>query len=138
VHELSSEERNYFGRADVSISDVSKTVITSKPATEARSAPFELSLPAVDFERYIWLEIRDRRNRRVVTVLELLSPTNKTPGPDRNEYLAKRAEILAGTTHLVEIDLGRGGERPRPPQLPACDYYVLVRRTEERPDLDLW
>jgi hypothetical protein len=39
---------------------------------------------------------------------------------------------------LVEIDLGRGGERPRPPEIPACDYYVLVSRAEERPDLDLW
>src|SRR5207253_8965878 len=69
---------------------------------------------------------------------ELLSPTNKTPGADRNEYLAKRAQVLAGSTHLVEIDLGREGERPRPPEIPACDYYVLVSRAEDRPHLDLW
>src|SRR5438477_4193876 len=84
------------------------------------------------------LEIRDRRNRRLVTVIELLSPTNKPPGPDRDEYLAKRAQILAGRTHLVEIDLRRGGERPRPPELPPCDYYVLVSRSLDRPELGPW
>jgi len=36
-------------------------------------------------------------------------------------------------THLVEIDLRRGGTRPTPPDLPACDYYVLVSRYEQRP-----
>src|SRR5947209_11372037 len=135
LHELSAEERHYFGRADVGV--------TAPPgakaaATSVTTAPVRLTLPAVDVERHSSLEIRDRRNRRLVTVLELLSPTNKTSGADRNEYLAKRSQILAGTTHLVEIDLGRGGERPRPPEIPACDYYVLVSRAEERPDLLLW
>jgi len=137
LHELSAEERRYFGRADVGVT----TPAAAKPASAIAplaAAPVRLTLPAVDVERHSSLEIRDRRNRRLVTVLELLSPTNKTPGADRNEYLAKRAQILAGPTHLVEIDLGRGGERPRPPEIPACDYYVLVSRAEERPDLDMW
>lgn len=136
LHELSAEEWRYFGRADVGL-----TAPAVKPPTVAVTfapAPVRLTLPAVDVERHSSLEIRDRRNRRLVTVLELLSPTNKTPGADRNDYLAKRAQILAGPTHLVEIDLGRGGERPRPPEIPACDYFVLVSRAEERPNLDLW
>ena len=53
------------------------------------------------------MEIRDRRNRELVTVIELLSPTNKLPGPDRQQYLAKRMELLNGPVHLVEIDLLR-------------------------------
>jgi Protein of unknown function (DUF4058) len=136
LHELSAEERRYFGRADVGITSPTAT----KPAVAAppAPAPMRLTLPAVDVERRSSLEIRDRRNRRLVTVLELLSPTNKTPGADRNDYLAKRAEILASPTHLVEIDLGRGGERPRPPEIPPCDYYVLVSRADERPSLDVW
>jgi hypothetical protein len=137
LHELSAEERRYFGRADVGVTTPAAAKSASAIAPVA-TAPVRLTLPAVDVERHSSLEIRDRRNRRLVTVLELLSPTNKTPGADRNEYLAKRAQILAGPTHLVEIDLGRGGERPRPPEIPACDYYVLVSRAEERPDLDLW
>ena len=42
-------------------------------------------------------------------MIELLSPANKTPGPDREQYLAKRMELLNGPVHLVEIDLLRGG-----------------------------
>jgi hypothetical protein len=63
-------------------------------------------------ERHTSIEIRDRRNRRVVTVIELLIPSNKSPGSDRDDYLAKRRQVLAGMTHLVEIDLRRGGSRP--------------------------
>jgi hypothetical protein len=136
LHELSAEERRYFGRADVGVSAPAAPNLSN--TASLAPAPVRLTLPAVDVERHSSLEIRDRRNRRLVTVIELLSPANKTPGADRNDCLAKRAQILASPTHLVEIDLGRGGERPQPPDLPACDYYVLVSRAEERPDLDLW
>jgi hypothetical protein len=95
-------------------------------------------LPAGDLERHSSLEIREHRNRRVVTVIELLSPTNKTPGPDRNDYLHKRREMMRSSVHFVEIDLRRGGERPQPPALPPCDYYALVSREEERPRLGVW
>jgi hypothetical protein len=136
LHELSAEERRYFGRADVGVS--TPAAAPSCAAASLAPAPVRLTLAAVDVERHSSLEIRDRRNRRLVTVIELLSPTNKAPGADRNDYLAKRSQILASPTHLVEIDLGRGGERPQPPGIPPCDYYVLVSRAEERPDLDLW
>jgi len=46
---------------------------------------------------------------------------HKTPGPDRDDYLAERRQVLVGTTHLVEIDLRRGGTRPNLPELPRCD-----------------
>jgi Protein of unknown function (DUF4058) len=101
-------------------------------------APVHLRLPAVEVERHASLEIRDRRNRRVVTAVELLSPANKSPGPDRDDYLAKRRQVLASQTHLVEIDLRRGGVRPDLPTLPPCDYYLLVSRYEERPDVGMW
>ena len=56
-----------------------------------------------------------------MTVIELLSPSNKTGDEDRHDYLAKRRQVLAGHTHLVEIDFLRGGERPSPPDAPPCD-----------------
>jgi hypothetical protein len=137
LHELSAEERRFIGRADVGVTAPATTVSAIPPVTEV-AAPMELQLPAVEVERHSSLEIRDRRNRRVVTVIELLSPSNKTPGSDRDDYLAKRRQVLAGMTHLVEIDLRRGGTRPTPPDLPACDYYVLVSRYEQRPKLVFW
>jgi len=60
------------------------------------------------YERVSFVEIRDRRDRELVTVVELLRPANKHPGPDREQYLAKRMALLSGPVHLVEIDLLRG------------------------------
>ena len=41
-----------------------------------------------------------------MTVIELLSPTNKYAGPHREQYLGKRKELLQ-SRHLVELDLLR-------------------------------
>lgn len=92
----------------------------------------------MEVQRESYLEIRDRRDRRVVTVLELLSPAHMTPGPDHEAYVGERRSLLASRTHFVEIDLRHGGVRPSPPELPTCDYYVLVSRYEERPGVGLW
>src|SRR5262249_10281942 len=91
LHELSVEERWYFGRADIGITLTSE-VETPSPRTNRLTAPVQMRLPAVAVERHSSLEIFDRRNRRLVTVIGVLSPTNKTHGPDRDEYLAKRAQ----------------------------------------------
>jgi hypothetical protein len=136
LHEVAQNERQFLGVADVGVTG--REFAPSSGATALLEAPVLLELPAAEVERHVSLEIRDRRNRRVVTVLELLSPSNKRPSPDRNDYLAKRREILAGPVHLVEIDLRRGGTRPSPPVLPDCDYYALVSRAEDRPQLGFW
>lgn len=136
LHELSAEERRYFGRGDVGVTG--GAIPTSSSAGSTIAAPVELLMPNVDVERHSSLEIRDRRKRRVVTVLEILSPTNKTPGPDRDDYLRKRNVLMIEPIHFVEIDLRRGGQRPSPPMLPPCDYYVLLSRFEDRPKLGMW
>jgi hypothetical protein len=46
--------------------------------------------------------------------------------------------VLAGQTHLVEIDLRRGGQRPTPPELPECAYYALISRYDDRPTVGFW
>jgi hypothetical protein len=138
LHELSAEERRFIGRADVGVTGAPPTQAAPTSQGAAAAAPMQLQLPAVEIERHSSVEIRDRRNRRVVTVIELLSPSNKTPGSDRDDYLANRRQVLAGMTHLVETDLRRGGTRPTLPDLPPCDYYVLVSRYECRPRLDFW
>jgi hypothetical protein len=93
---------------------------------------------AIDTERQSYLEIRDRQSREVVTVIELLSPSNKYAGPDREQYLAKRQRLLASWVNLVEIDLLRGGPRMPLVNLPPCDYYALVSRYTDRPDAGVW
>ncbi|MBL8793236.1 MAG: DUF4058 family protein [Planctomycetia bacterium] len=57
-----------------------------------------------------YLEIIDRESgNRVVTVVEFLSPSNKSPGPNREQYQRKQQEICASDANLVEIDLNRFG-----------------------------
>lgn len=98
----------------------------------------ELPAELGDIEHHAFLEIRDRGNRQLVTVLELLSPFNKRLGPDREQYLAKRQRLLASSVHLVELDLLRGGPRLPMEHLPTCDYCVMVSRYEDRPHVGLW
>ncbi|HUG93529.1 MAG TPA: DUF4058 family protein [Planctomycetaceae bacterium] len=92
-------------------------------------------------ERFI--EIRDfSTGGRLITVIEVLSPTNKQRGRGRDLYVQKRKELEAAHVHLVEIDLLREGERldPAPREgLPAtrdCPYLVtVIRRVEDRSEL---
>lgn len=59
-----------------------------------------------------FLEIRRRQGKevRLVTAIEILSPSNKKMGhPSRAQYIEKQQEVLCGDAHLVEIDLLRGG-----------------------------
>ena len=57
-----------------------------------------------------YIEIVDRVERLVVTVIEILSPTNKAAGSrGRESYETKRSDVMKSPSHLVEIDLLRRG-----------------------------
>ncbi len=71
-------------------------------------------------------------------MVELLSPANRRPGPDRAQYLAKRGKVLKGPAHRVEIDLLRAGEPMPSEDRPACAYSVAVSRNDERPRAGFW
>ncbi|MCI0640627.1 MAG: DUF4058 family protein [Gemmataceae bacterium] len=138
IHELSADERRFLGRPDLFVA--SPTPPTEQPgSTSVLEAPAEGVLPpTIDFEHHTFLEIRNRSDRSLVTILELLTPTNKAIGPDREQFLAKRRQILASSVHYVEIDLLRGGPRLPIQKLASCDYYVMVSRWNSRPKVDLW
>jgi hypothetical protein len=82
-----------------------------------------------------YIEILDRQSSlAVVTVIEVLSPTNKFSGPGRDLYLAKQREVRQSRAHLVDIDLLRTG--PHVLLIPeraararrSYDYLVCVNR----------
>ncbi len=104
------------------------------------SEPFDVELPMPEERRETYLLIRLRETMEVVTVLETLSPANKRPGGDgRREYLQKRGQVLASQSHLVELDLVRGGLRlPTVTPLPLADYYSIVSRRYRRPHADVY
>lgn len=72
-------------------------------------APIIMEVPDLEI-REPYIEILDREsNMRVVTVIELVSTSNKYAGPGRDSYVANQREVLSSDSHLVEIDLLRRG-----------------------------
>jgi hypothetical protein len=64
---------------------------------------FEISREDIR-EPYIEI-IEPAAGNRVVTAIEVLSPSNKEPGAGRTSYISKREELFAGGANFVEIDL---------------------------------
>ncbi len=93
-------------------------------------------------EPFVEIRRRDGSDDRLVAAIEILSPANKTPGnPGRESYLDKQREVLAGETHLIEVDLLRGGTHttavPRELALEKTgpfDYHVCVHRFDQPAD----
>lgn len=85
------------------------------------------------------IEIRDIAERRLITVIEILSPVNKR-GKGYDEYCEKRANVLQTATHLLEIDLLRGGKRITliGGKLPPGSYYIFLSRFNRRPLTEVW
>lgn len=83
------------------------------------------------------IEVRQLPEWSLVTVIEVLSPSNK--GLGRTEYLKKRAAVLRQDVHLVELDLLLSGQRlPMMWPLPPGDFYAFVARADRRPDCDVY
>jgi hypothetical protein len=99
-----------------------------------------------------YVEICEERGGQVVTVIEVISPVNKTPGSRAHQtYLHKQADVRASDANLVEIDLLRRGahvlsvpesclERVRPFDYLICGHraarhgiYQLYPRTVRQP-----
>jgi hypothetical protein len=70
---------------------------------------------------------------RLVTSLEVLSPSNKRPNTEGWDlYQRKRQSILLGNVNLVEIDLLRGGQRmPMLDPWPTSPYVLMVARARK-------
>jgi hypothetical protein len=133
-HPLADDERPI--RSDLAVLSGDETMATpEQPAAVLSTAtPVVVSLPAPEERREAFLTIREFSSMAVVAVIELLSPGNKRPSSDgRREYLRKREEVLSSETHLVELDLLRGGRRlPTVDPLPHGDFYVFICRAQRR------
>jgi hypothetical protein len=108
------------------------------------ATPLVVDVPQLEIREH-YITILDRyRDLGVVTVIELVSPTNKAAGPGRDSYLAKQREIRDSECHLVEIDLLRRGSHvmsvPEPYIKPAkpFDYLACVNRWPARNRFELY
>lgn len=124
-----------FSKANTSVSE--QRLVGIPTATQSLLERVTVPVPLPVNERY--LEIREIGTDRVITVIELLSPKNKRGGKGRAAYEKKRQVILEGSTHLVEIDLLRGG-KPMPilGMQSASVYRILISRGHQRPVADLY
>jgi len=83
-------------------------------------------------------------NRRVITVIELLTPAYKTPGDGMDAYLHRQRDLLDTGVNLVEIDLLRSGKHILAVPLlhiPASrrtPYMVCVRRAWTRDTAEIY
>lgn len=78
-----------------------------------------------------FIEIRTRTDNRLVTLLEVVGPANKTTPAGRQAYLDKRKEAVAQKAGVVEIDLvmqGRPTLTYSRDGLPEFDHAVSVTR----------
>lgn len=108
--------------------------VATLPTGIATTAPVLVHLPSEPLtESYI--EIVDvASGHRLVTVIEVLSPANKSSSRGRRLYRKKQRELRKGKVSLVEIDLLRGGRRilsvPTAliPRSHRSQYQVCVRR----------
>lgn len=138
VHVANGDARRFLGRADVGVTSPGVSA-AELPSVAVLEAPVEASVPSTqDIERSAYIEIRNKDDHDLVTVIELLGPTNKKLGDDRDQFLAKRRQIMASPVNYVEIDLLRGGPRLPIDDLPDCDYCIMVSRPQRRPRVGVW
>jgi hypothetical protein len=110
----------------------------TREAYTVAGAPVELQNLLPVPVPYLAIEIRDVAERRLITVIEILSPENKR-GRGFRDYATKRVEILETDTHLIEIDLLRLGQRIELiGELPRASYFVFVSRWTRRPNTQVF
>ncbi|MBI4673940.1 MAG: DUF4058 family protein [Chloroflexi bacterium] len=120
-----------------------ETTTTYAPDAVALNNELPISQPLIiDTEpvevRERFIQIIRKENNQLVTVIEILSPSNKARGEGRRQYLTKQNELLESEVNLVELDLlayglptlavVRGGHSV----LPSYRYLVNVRRVPYR------
>ncbi|MFN8496129.1 MAG: DUF4058 family protein [Caldilineaceae bacterium] len=85
-----------------------------------------------------FIEIRDKRNREVVTMIELLSPFNKSAGTSgQRAFQKKRKTVMRSDANWLEIDLLRADFRP-PEVAGKSDYYALLKRGQQATPYEVW
>ncbi len=142
VYQISGEDALLIGIPDVTIQRSSTQINSTNTNIAVADPPAQclkvrIPLPVELTESY--LQVISTETRKVVTVIEVLSPANKRPGKGREMYAEKREEIFVTRTHLVEIDLLRSWQ-----PLPVfgndfeSNYRILVSRGNQRPMADLY
>jgi len=123
-----------YSLPDITVVEHRRTATSGKGVAEGPPAyaPATIYVEEPTEVEETYIQIRDvTRNNAVVTVIELISPINKTPNTRGwAEFQAKRSAVTKSSTHWIELDFLHVGERP---ELLAgrSDYYTLLKRADE-------
>ena len=122
-------------RSATATATATATAAVANPTKGAKAVPVRMPIEV----KVNWLRITTAPNHEAVTIIEVLSPTNKVPGEERRRYIRKREAILSAGVNLVEIDLLRNWDpMPLESPPPPSDYRILVCRAWQRPDALLY
>lgn len=105
---------------------------TGGAVAEDVEAPVLIDLSEEPIKGFV--KIVDVTAEKVITVIEVLSASNKLPGEGQGLYRQKQQELNEGGVSLVEIDLLRAGDHVlnvpsrRVPRACRTPYRVCVRR----------
>lgn len=138
VYLSQDDEQVLIGIPDVAVTSLTKLSKDSSRSIAAVAEPQTVELPQLEEVHERYLEIREGTTGTVITTIELPSPKNKRSGEGRDAYLRKRQQVLTSQTNFVEVDLLRGG-RPFPVKGGiASNYRILVSRSCDRPQAQLY
>ncbi|MGF1496258.1 MAG: DUF4058 family protein [Elainellaceae cyanobacterium] len=142
IYQTAGQDSVLVGVPDVAVHQA-KRYSTNSPEEGgngvALTQPILVELPMPEVVRQGYLEVQDVVTSEVVTVIEVLSPTNKRPGEGRRTYEAKRQTVFASATNLVEIDLLRQWPPIAPlPEPMRTHYRILVSASARRPQASLY
>jgi hypothetical protein len=80
--------------------------------------------------RHHFVEIRDpSQGHKLIALIEIVTPSNKRAGPDREAYGFKQREVLESDANLIELDFVRAGRRI----LPTVDLKNLIKTIKPLP-----
>jgi Protein of unknown function (DUF4058) len=132
---------------DVSVTTQRRKKSSRKPGGTVVAEPALTSKPVLmrafieEEHREAFVEIYEATaEQRLVTCIEVLSPSNKRPQTTGwDQYLRKRQSLLLGDVNLVEIDLLRGGQRmPMLDPWPESPCTILVARARKYDRCQVW
>jgi hypothetical protein len=140
---LSSLDIDRVYKPDISVHAVESQAASHGPVVAVLERTdvetISVAVPTSEETEETFLAIRELPGRKLVTVIEVLSPSNKKTEDARGQYLKKREDLIHSRVSLVEIDLLRAGDpMPFKPPAPITDYRILVCRARQSNDAVLY
>jgi hypothetical protein len=132
------EDTHLAENHDINI--LSKKSTVNKPEMIAsKYQPISVMMPMPIEVNEGYIEIKNMKTGKVITIIEILFPQHKHSCGGRQLYERLRQKRLLSSNHLIEIDLLRIG-KPMPVlgKIPNSDYRILISRGNKRPQAQLY